>query len=199
MNMNDRRNLIICGLTFTAAMTAAAAVGLIHLPAGSFDPANPQTTLTEIEDTVSTRSPVPEITDKMLRPALSDPNTLTFDVREPEEYKQSHLAGAHRVDPGMSAADFFARYGNEIKGKLVVFYCAAGVRSGEFLTRIQPAIAGRGVKAAANLRGGIFRWYANGGQVVNDNGPASSVHPFDPEWAKLLERTLKTTPGAPKP
>ena len=194
MNISDRRNLLICGLTLTAAIMLAAIFGLMRPSAGGYDPANPQTSLADIEDTVSRNYPVAEITNKMLGPSLSDPNTLVFDVRAPNEYIQSHLAGAHRIDPGMSAKDFIARFGPELKGKLVVFYCAVGVRSGGMLTRLEPALATSGVKAAANLRGGIFRWFADGGPVVTESGRANSVHSFDDAWGALLERTLKKSP-----
>ena len=154
------------------------------------DPADPKTTLSAVEAIVSRKISVPEITAPALRSALARPDTMTFDVREPAEYAKSHIAGAIRIDPGLSARALAARFGNDIRGKTVVFYCAVGVRSGYMLERVQSVLADSGAKAGYNLRGGIFRWYASGGPVVSITGPAHSVHPYDEEWGKLLARTL---------
>jgi hypothetical protein len=42
-------------------------------------------------------------------------------------------------------------------------------------------------KAIFNLRGGIFRWHAEGRPLEYGPG-ASGVHPFSRDWGRLLKR-----------
>lgn len=172
-----------------AAVALAGGVWLWPLT-GGLDPTNPRVGLADIEATVSQRYKVPEMSSAVLAGRLSAPDMVLFDVREADEFAQSHIAGARRVDPGMSKDAFLARYGRDLKGKVAVFYCAVGVRSGTMLDRVQTALPGYGVSAAYNLRGGIFRWYAAGQPVVSETGAAASVHPYDGDWKQLLDRTL---------
>jgi rhodanese-related sulfurtransferase len=181
-------------LASAAIIAALAIAGVIawapHLVSGWPDPADPDTTLAQVEAAVSRNIPVPEMSSPTLREAIAGADTVMFDVREPEEFEQSHIAGASRIDPGLSTEAFAARFGNDIRGKTVIFYCAVGVRSGTMLKRVTSVLANSGAKAGYNLRGGIFRWYANGGPVVSDAGPAQSVHNYDNAWGKLLARTV---------
>lgn len=157
---------------------------------GGLDPTDPAVTLADIEQTVSKRYAVSEIREAELTPALSSPDTVVFDVREPDEYAQSHIPGAVRVDPGTSAEEFLARHGERLDGKRVVFYCAVGVRSGIMAQRTEKTLMDRGVRSVQNLRGGIFRWHANGGPLTSTGADAASVHPYDSAWGQLLSRTL---------
>ena len=191
---------------FGLAAAAALALGglaWVSSAARPFDPANPRVTLADIEATVSQKYPVPEVTGTELADRLGRADTLLFDVREPDEFAQSHLTGARRIDPEMPAAEFQAAFGPEIKGRTVVFYCAVGVRSGRMLARVQPVLASQGAKASYNLRGGIFRWHASGRSLVADglNGSAPrTIHPYDAAWSTLLDRTLaaSTTSVSPR-
>ncbi len=157
---------------------------------GGLDPTNPRVGLSDIEATVSRRYKVPEMSSAVLAGRMSAPDIVIFDVREPDEFAQSHIVGAQRVDPGMSSEAFLTRYGRELKGKVAVFYCAVGVRSGIMVERVQSVLPGAGVSAAYNLRGGIFRWFAAGQPVRSDAGFVTSVHPYDGNWKQLLDRTL---------
>ena len=190
------------GLVGAAAAMMLAAAPLYWAAPRSFDPANPRVTLADIEATVSQKYPVPEVTEGVLAQQLNKPDVLLFDVREPDEFDQSHLPGARRIDPEMTAQEFLAAYGPQLKDKTVVFYCAVGVRSGRMLTRVQSALPGYGVKNAYNLRGGIFRWNAAGQTVVAESAgrstTAATVHPYDASWGKLLDRTRQSKP-APAP
>ena len=177
------------------AATALALAGFawVSSTGRAFDPVNPRVTLSDIEATVSQKYPVPEVTDAGLADRLGRADTLLFDVREPDEFAQSHLTGARRIDPEMSAEEFRAAFGPEIKGRTVVFYCAVGARSGRMLARIQPELTSEGAQAAYNLRGGIFRWHAAGRSLVADGSAGSApqtVHPYDAAWGTLLNRTL---------
>jgi rhodanese-related sulfurtransferase len=180
------------------ALGGALALGLaVSLEQGPYrlDPANPRVTMADVEAKVERRFGVPEVTDAALVTALATPGTVVFDVREADEYAQSHLPGATRIDPGMTAEAFLAAYGAELKGRTVVFYCAVGVRSGMMLARVQDKLPSTGAAAAYNLRGGIFRWHASGRPLVAGSSPASTVHPYDQAWAQLLDRTLQTRGG----
>jgi rhodanese-related sulfurtransferase len=184
----SRRRLAL----IAAIALALGAAAWMSGAARQFDPANPRVTLADIEATVLRKYPVPEVTDKSLSELLGRADTLVFDVREPDEFAQSHLTGAQRIDPEMSAADFQATFGPQLEGRTVVFYCAVGVRSGRMLARVQPVLASQGAQAAFNLRGGIFRWHASGRPLVADGSAGSvprTVHPYDAAWGALLDRT----------
>jgi rhodanese-related sulfurtransferase len=184
-------------------MAVALVIGFASArSARGYDPTNPNVTLSNVEQKVARSYSVPEITDAELATKLaagkSDARqTILFDVREEDEFEQSHLSGARRIDPGMSADAFIKAYGAELKGRTVVFYCAVGVRSGVMLARVRSALDQTGATGAYNLRGGIFRWHTNGHRVVAQSGPASSVHSYDASWGQLLDRTLQSR-GGPK-
>jgi rhodanese-related sulfurtransferase len=163
------------------------------------DPTNPAITLSDIERTVTARYPLPELTPAGLSAALKAPGTVVFDVRERDEYATSAIPGAIRIDPGTTAEAFMAQHGAQVAGKQVVFYCAVGVRSGIMAQRTNRQLSAAGASGVYNLRGGIFRWHAEGGDLVAAaGGPASGVHPYDQNWGQLLTRTLQSRPGAPQ-
>jgi rhodanese-related sulfurtransferase len=180
---------------------AAAAILTISVIAGarwykmsvfSLDPADPAVTLAEVERAVSATFEAPEITATRLAGEIARGGILLFDVREDAEFDQSHIEGAHHILPSMDAEHFAAEYGPGLRGKKVAFYCAAGVRSAMMLNRVKPAITGFAPEALYNLRGGIFRWFAEGHAVAAANGHANSVHPYDEAWGTLLARTLRS-------
>ena len=188
--MRISRKIVLPVSGVILAVTAAGALWMWQLVDG-LDPTNPKVTLRDVEATVSRLYRVPEIDANTLTANLSKPNVVVFDVREEDEFAKSHLPGARRIDPGMSAEAFMAKYGQELQGKEVVFYCAVGVRSGRLLSRVENKLPSAGVTSAKNLRGGIFRWHASQGALVTDTGaPASGVHHFDDNWSQLLQRSL---------
>lgn len=169
----------------------AAASALVPLPASAWlwrrglpDPADAATSLEDVERAVRRLIPVPEITPRELAPRLT--SMVLFDVREAEEFAQSRLPGAHRLPPDMSADAFRATHAAQVAGREVVFYCAVGWRSGKMLERVQALIASARPAALFNLRGGLFRWRAEGLPLEGD----AEVHPFDANWGRLLRRTL---------
>jgi len=113
---------------------------------------------------------------------------LLLDVRAPEEFDVSHLAGARRVDPGAGATAI----AGVPKDQLIVTYCSVGYRSGAFAERLVAA----GYTNVHNLLGSIFQWANEGRPLVNRDGPATTVHPYDKTWGKLLDakRRAKTAP-----
>jgi rhodanese-related sulfurtransferase len=132
--------------------------------------------------------PVPEITAAQLAQLLAaGERVLLFDVREAEEYAQSHIPGALRVPPAASGASVLAEHGARMAGATVVLYCAVGWRSGLMVQGIREAAAQAPAAAVFNLRGGIFRWHAEAGRLEFGPG-ATGVHPFDTAWGRLLRR-----------
>ena len=144
--------------------------------------------LSAVELLVERRYDVAQISVAELRQQLAaDADVpLLFDVREPEEYAVSHLPGALRLDPQISAADFVRQYGPQIAGRRLLFYCAVGMRSGRLAEQLQPELSARGAQSVANLRGGIFRWQGEGGPLQNAAGPTRFVHPYDRRWGQLI-------------
>lgn len=113
---------------------------------------------------------------------------LILDVREEEEHRVSHIAGAIRVDPGIWSSTFLSRLGQVAKGKKVVLYCSVGVRSSKLAGRVQEGLMAAGATGVYNLAGGIFRWHNEQRSLVDDKGPTPLVHPYDANWGGLLLR-----------
>lgn len=145
---------------------------------------------------MSRRYPVPEVTSEKLKPLIARGDVVLLDVREPAEFEVSHIRGARRIDPGLPARSFMELMGHDIKGKQLVFYCSVGVRSGEMAQAVRSMLVAKGAAAVFNLRGGIFRWYAQGGDVVSKAGPVHNVHPYDRSWGLLLDRAKASGLGA---
>jgi rhodanese-related sulfurtransferase len=152
------------------------------------DPTDARTTLQAVEDAIARLLPEPEITTAALaaRMAAGEPIIL-FDTREPDEYAQSHLPGALRVAPDTSANAVLAEYRALMADATVVVYCSVGWRSGLVVQAIRRAAHDAPAKAIFNLRGGIFRWHAEGRPLEFGPG-ASGVHPFSRDWGQLLKR-----------
>ena len=152
------------------------------------DPTDPRTTLQGVEEAVARLLPEPEITTAALaaRMAAGEPIILV-DTREPDEYAQSHLPGALRVAPDASATAILAQYRALMADATVIVYCSVGWRSGLVVQAIRRAAEQAPAKAVFNLRGGIFRWHAEGRPLEFGPG-ASGVHPFSRDWGQLLKR-----------
>ncbi len=184
------RCLVLAGAGGAAlAAMGGAALGWPSLwRSGLPDPADPRTTMEAVERAVARLLPVPEITAaELARRLASGDRMVLFDVREAEEYAQSHIPGALRVSPAATGASVLAEHGARMAGATVVFYCAVGWRSGLMVQGIREAAALAPAAALFNLRGGIFRWHAAAGQLEFGPG-ATGVHPFDTAWGRLLRR-----------
>ncbi len=183
-----RRRLLLA----TGAVLGLGAAAMILEPwrLGIPDPADPGTTLAAVEGAIARLLPVPEATPAEVAALLGAGGPVVLlDVREPEEYAQSRIPGSLRVDPGASAAAVLAEHGARMAGATVVLYCAVGWRSGVVLDRLVRAGAEAGAATMLNMRGGIFRWHAEGRPLETAAG-AAGVHHYDAEWGRLLERTL---------
>lgn len=181
-----RRPLLIAG---AGALAVTSGIALAWpWRRGLPDPADPRTTMQDVEAAVARLLPVPEITSADLAGRIgAGERIVLFDVREQAEYAQSRIPGALRVPPEASAAAILAEYGSRMAGATVVLYCAVGWRSGLMLQGIRQAAAEAPAATLLNLRGGIFRWHAEARPLEFGAG-AAGVHPFDSAWGRLLAR-----------
>lgn len=118
-----------------------------------------------------------------------DDNVLLFDVREEGEYAVSRIPGAVRVDPGIWTFSFMRQFSDTVRGRTVVFYCSVGVRSSKLAAQVQEEVMQSGAMHVHNLDGGVFAWHNEERQLANDQGATDFVHPFDPHWGQLVERS----------
>ncbi|MEO0576091.1 MAG: rhodanese-like domain-containing protein [Pseudomonadota bacterium] len=119
--------------------------------------------------------------------ALPQDSRVLFDVREADEYGVSHLSGAIRVDPGMSAAQFNERYASLLVDKTAVFYCSVGRRSSLLAQRLAQSDTTSGASRIYNLVGGIFQWRNEERALVDDDGATDAVHPYNRFWGRLIK------------
>jgi rhodanese-related sulfurtransferase len=113
----------------------------------------------------------------------SRPPPLLLDVREPEEFAVSHLAGARRVDVRASAEEVLRGVPLE---QPIVCYCAAGFRSSMLARRL--ARAGR--TEVFNLEGALFDWACEGRPLERDGQRTREVHPFNWLGRLMLPRDV---------
>ena len=124
-----------------------------------------------------------------IKALLSQPDELLLlDVREAKEFAVSHIDGAQRIDPDISAEDFMRQYGDHVIGKTVILYCSVGRRSSNLGARVQASLMEAGAANVSNLEGGIFRWHNNHGPLSNASGQTENVHPYNRWWARLVAR-----------
>jgi len=109
------------------------------------------------------------------------PAPLLLDVRARAEYEVSHVPGALWAPDAAAARELLRGHD---PGAPVVAYCSVGYRSSE----LADELSRRGVSNVLNLEGSLFEWANAGGPLVDDEGPARHVHPFDREWGRLLHR-----------
>ncbi|XP_078404379.1 uncharacterized protein LOC144684458 [Cetorhinus maximus] len=78
--------------------------------------------------------------------------------------------------------------------KTVICYCTAGYHGTEMAQRIRSFLTqdcrqeGSGSLKVYNLEGGLAKWANERKAIVDsENQPTSLVHPYNTEWAQLLE------------
>jgi rhodanese-related sulfurtransferase len=154
----------------------------------TLDPTDPRLSLEDVEREVIRRYPVPDISASALAAVLASGAVTLFDVRTQEEYEAGHLPGSIRIEPGSSSAEIIRLHRDRLDDGPVVFYCAVGVRSSRVLMATLEKLAPLARDGIFNLRGGIFRWTADGRALVIGT-EAGRPHPFDDSWGQLLART----------
>jgi rhodanese-related sulfurtransferase len=118
---------------------------------------------------------------------LNTKKTLIFDVRQKKEFDVSHIKNAIHVNPTITNKNFMTKFGLQLKGQNIVFYCSVGERSSLLASRLKPLLLKQGADNIYNLKGGIFQW-RNEQRILIQNGlPTQFVHPFNPLWGLLLK------------
>lgn len=182
----------VLGLVGVGCAGAAAGLALYRFPVGMLDPSNPRVSLADVEGFITRRFGVSEITVAAVAGRIERNDLLLFDVRTADEFQRGHLPAAIRVDPDETAESFLRQHGDRLRahrGGPIVFYCSVGMRSSIFIDRIGAALEPAAAGGLFNLRGGLFRWVAQGGALVSDDR-VGALHPYDANWETLLQRTL---------
>ncbi len=121
--------------------------------------------------------------------ALMPPaKVVIFDVREQSEFDISHLAGAIRVSPDISAHQFIDAHAEKTSGKTLIFYCSVGQRSSNLADRLRIGLSDSATGRIYNLQGGIFNWHNEKRALVSQSAETDYVHPYSSYWGRLLER-----------
>lgn len=117
---------------------------------------------------------------------MVDEDMVVFDVRELKEYQVSHLENAIYLNPSTSSSEFFELYGDQLKGKVAVFYCSVGLRSSKMLSMLQKELPLTTMSQAYNLDGGAFKWHNDNIALTKDGKLTSDIHPYNSYWGRLL-------------
>lgn len=117
----------------------------------------------------------------------STEHVMILDTRKKEEFDVSHIEHAIWVGYDAFEQDAVIRKIPK-KDTAIMVYCSIGVRSEDIGERLQKA----GYTNVKNLYGGIFEWKNRGNPVFNNQHvETDSVHTFDKQWGKLLEKGIK--------
>lgn len=104
---------------------------------------------------------------------------IILDARESEEYEVSRIPGAVYVGFENFNIDDLSDIS---KDSHIIVYCSVGYRS----EKIGERLTGTGFLNVHNLYGGIFEWVNQGQTVVNDDGAASIIHPYNFFWSTWI-------------
>lgn len=113
---------------------------------------------------------------------------MLVDIRNAAEHAISHLPGALLVTSHEHALRALADHARDTA---IVAYCSVGVRSARLVRELKR----HGFSNASNLDGALFEWANRSLPLVNAQGPARTVHPFDPSWGALLAPELRHPVG----
>ena len=98
---------------------------------------------------------LPEIVSvSQTKALLSNPNVVILDVREQQEYDQSHIAGVRLIPTG----DLPNRLAEIPRDKTVIVTCRSGNRSAAATKFLRE----QGYTDVHNMEGGIIAWQAAG-------------------------------------
>lgn len=127
---------------------------------------------------------LPQQADQLIRERR---DVLVLDVREADEFAVSHIPGAVRVDPGLTASQFQARFGSLLAGRTVIVYCSVGVRSSKLAERVESVTRAAGATGVYNLKGGIFAWHNFGLSLSQGQNRTEFIHPYSRSWSRYLD------------
>lgn len=93
---------------------------------------------------------------------LAQPGPLLIDVREPDEYRQGHIAGAVNIPRGMLEFRISNEPGLQDVARPVIVYCKTSGRAA--LSTV--ALQGMGFQDVVSLTGGFDAWLAEARPVA---------------------------------
>ncbi|KAL0476571.1 hypothetical protein AKO1_006077 [Acrasis kona] len=132
---------------------------------------------------------VEELVRLLQRPNPED-RPFLIDARKESEFKESHIEGSTNLhDPDKLES---VNWLKEIpEDKLIVSYCAVGLRSGYLAKRIVEEL---GHKNTVTLKGAFYRWANMDLPMVNgDNHPVHKVVPHQILARTLLKPEIRTS------
>jgi rhodanese-related sulfurtransferase len=97
-----------------------------------------------------------------LHQQLSAPEALLIDVREPDEYRQGHIAGAVNIPRGMLEFKLSNEPALQDTGRPIVVYCKSSGRAALSVVAMQRM----GFENLVSLAGGFDAWVAAGQPVA---------------------------------
>ncbi len=106
---------------------------------------------------------------------------ILLDVREPDEFKVSHVRGALLAPTLQDALEALRTVE---KNHPIVVYCSVGYRSGALAEQLQK----NGYTNVYNLKGSIFKWANEARPVFAESVRVYRVHPYDKKWGTLLDQ-----------
>ena len=155
-------------------------IGLCLLWVNGFGQTSIKDVLNKFNDNAVPYITVDELTELKTQPII-------LDAREPAEYDISHLENAIAVGFKDFEISKIRRLNIE-KNKMIVVYCAIGVRS----EIIGKRLLNEGYTSVFNLYGGIFDWVNKDRDVFNNlKEPTSKVHIYSKEWDRYLLKGIK--------
>jgi len=93
---------------------------------------------------------------------LAVPGTLLIDVREPDEYRQGHIAGAINIPRGMLEFRLSNEPGLQDTARPIVVYCKTSGRAALSVVALQSM----GFADVVSLAGGFDAWVADNRAVA---------------------------------
>jgi rhodanese-related sulfurtransferase len=122
---------------------------------------------------------IASISTESLKEKLERQDTITIiDVREPDEFKVSHLPKAiNETDPKTIDLPLETT---------IIVYCSVGLRSAKFAKTLKK----HGYVNILNLRGSIFEWANNGYPLKRGEQTVTVVHPYNKKWGSLVKKSL---------
>lgn len=129
---------------------------------------------------------VPVVMEHELNHKLQeDKKVVLLDTRTKEEFEVSKISGAEFIDYDSFNPDMVSHIP---KDEEIIVYCSVGYRS----EKIGEKLKELGYSNVHNLFGGIFDWKNKDHEVVNQkNQPTDSVHTYNKNWSKWLEKGIK--------
>jgi rhodanese-related sulfurtransferase len=145
-----------------------------------------------VKDMIRRQYPyVSTLTTDALHTWINDTNRIApmlIDTRSRPEFDISHLNGAIYAE---TRADIDAVTANTARNQEIVVYCSVGFRSAKMANWLNS----RGFKNVHNLEGSIFEWANKGYSIYRKGTLVNTVHPYDEDWGRLLDKNLwKTEP-----